>query len=147
MQLVVARVAAADVVASETSARASLEAARRSAEDRAIFAETAAAAAVTERGSLASRLALAEAEIEKLQVAAASAEEVAERAKTAAATAESAAREASQTTAREKAALEAKVSELESYLRTATTDLATTSHQFSQATYQLQVATEEASRL
>jgi uncharacterized protein YoxC len=37
--------------------------------------------------------------------------------------------------------------ELESDLRTATTDLATTSCQFSQATNQLQVVTEEASRL
>jgi hypothetical protein len=58
-------------------------------EDRAISAETAAAATVTERGSLASRLALAEVEIEKLRVAAASVEEVAERAKTTMATAES----------------------------------------------------------
>jgi hypothetical protein len=57
-------------------------------------------------------------------VTAASAEEVAEKAKTAAAITESAAREASQTAAREKAALEVKVSELESDLRTATTDLA-----------------------
>jgi hypothetical protein len=66
MQLVVARVAAAGAVASDTSARVSLEAARQSAEDRAIFAETASAAAITERDSLASRIALAEAEIEKL---------------------------------------------------------------------------------
>jgi hypothetical protein len=95
MQLVIARVAAVGAVASETSARASLEAARQSKEDRAIFAETAAAAAVTERDSLASRLTRAEADIEKLRVAVASAEEVAERAKTTAATAESAAREAS----------------------------------------------------
>jgi DNA repair exonuclease SbcCD ATPase subunit len=80
-------------------------------------------------------------------VVATSAEEVAKRAKTATATAESAAREASQTAAREKAALEAKVSELEIDLRTATTDLATTSRQFSQTTNQLQVVTEEASRL
>jgi hypothetical protein len=84
-----------------------------------------------------SRLALAEAEIEKLRVAAVSAEEVAERVKSATATAESAAREASQTTPREKAALEAMVSELESDLRTATADLATMSRQFSQATNQL----------
>jgi chromosome segregation ATPase len=147
MQLVVARVAAAGAVASETSTRAFLEAARQSAEDRAISAETAATAAVIERDSLALRPALAEAEIEKLRVAAASAEEVVERAKTAAATAETIAREASQTTAREKAALEAKVMELESDLRTATTDLAMTSRQFSQATNQLQVVTEEASRL
>jgi predicted nucleic acid-binding Zn-ribbon protein len=67
-------------------------------------------------------------------VAVASAEEVAERAKTTTATAESAAREAFQTAAREKAALEAKVLELESDLRTARTYLATTSRQFSQAT-------------
>jgi hypothetical protein len=66
MQLVVARVAATGAVASETSARASLEATRRSAEDRAISTETATTAAVTERDSLASRFALAEAEIEKL---------------------------------------------------------------------------------
>jgi hypothetical protein len=59
MQLVIARVAAVGAVASETSARASLEAARQSKEDRAIFAETAVAAAVTERDSLASRLARA----------------------------------------------------------------------------------------
>jgi hypothetical protein len=39
------------------------------------------------------------------------------------------------------------VLELESDLRTATTDLATTSRQFSQVTNQLQVATEEASLL
>jgi hypothetical protein len=39
------------------------------------------------------------------------------------------------------------VSELESDLSTATTDLATTSRQFSQVTNQLQVATEEVSRL
>jgi chromosome segregation ATPase len=124
-----------------------LEAAHKSAEDRAISAETAAAAAAAERDSLASRLALAEAEIEKPRAAAASMEEAAERAKTAAATAETTAREASQATACEKATLEAKVLELESDLRTATTDLATTGRQFSQVTNQLQVATEEASRL
>jgi chromosome segregation ATPase len=129
-------------VASETSAQASLEAARQSAEDRAISAETAATAAATERDSLTSRLALGEDEIDKLRAATASAE-----AKTAVATAEAAAREASQTAAREKAALEAKVLELESDLRTATTNLAMTSRQFSQATNQLQVVTEEASRL
>jgi hypothetical protein len=78
-------------VASEASTRASLEAARQSAEDQAISTETAARAAVTKRDSLASRLALTEAETKKLRVAAASAEEVAERAKTAAAAAESAA--------------------------------------------------------
>jgi chromosome segregation ATPase len=147
MQLVVARVVAAGAVASETSARASFEATRQSVEDRAISVETAAAAAITKMDSLASRLALAEAEIEKLRMAVASAEEVAERAKTAAATAESASREASQTAAQEKVSLKVKVSELESDLRMATTDLAATSHQFSQATNQLQVVTEEKSLL
>jgi hypothetical protein len=117
----------AAAMASETSARASLEAACQSAEDRAISTETTAATAVTERDSLASRLALAEAKIERLRAAAASAEEAAERAKTVAATEETTARDATQTAAREKAALEAKVLELESDLRTATTDLATTS--------------------
>jgi hypothetical protein len=66
MQLVVARVAATGAVASETTARASLEAARQSAKDRAISAETTAATAATERNSLVSWLALVEAEIEKL---------------------------------------------------------------------------------
>jgi hypothetical protein len=46
---------------------------------------------VTERDSLASRLALSEAEIKKLRVAAVAAKEVDERAKTAAAIEESAA--------------------------------------------------------
>jgi hypothetical protein len=147
MQLVVARVAAAGAVASETPARASLEVARLSEEDRAIFAETAAAATVTERDLLVLRLALAEAEMEKLRVATVFTEEVAERDKTAADTAKSAARGASQTAAREKAALEAKVSELESDLRTATTDLATTSRQFSRTMNQLQVVMEEELRL
>jgi hypothetical protein len=77
MQLVMAQVAAAGAVVSETSARASLEAARQSAKDRAISAETAAATAVTERDSLASRLALVEAVMEKHRVVATSAEEVA----------------------------------------------------------------------
>jgi hypothetical protein len=40
--------------------------------------------------------------------------------------------------------LEARVSELERDLGTATTDLATTCRQFSQVTNQLQVVTEEA---
>jgi hypothetical protein len=72
-------------------------------------------------------------------VATALAEETAERDKTAAATTE--------TAACEKAALEAKVSELESDLNTDTTDLATSSRQFSQVMNQLQVVAEEASRL
>jgi hypothetical protein len=66
MQLVVARVAAAGALASEASVRPSLEAARQLAEDRATTAETAAAADATVRDSLASRLALSEAEVEKL---------------------------------------------------------------------------------
>jgi hypothetical protein len=72
MQLVVARVAAAAAVAIGASARTSLEAACQSANDRAATTETAAAAATTERDSLASRLALAKAEVEKLRVAATS---------------------------------------------------------------------------
>jgi uncharacterized protein (DUF3084 family) len=74
-------------------------------------------------------------------------EEATKRAKTAAATTETAARDAAQTTAREKTTLEAKVSELERDLGMAMSDLATTSHQFSQVTNQLQVATEEAACL
>jgi hypothetical protein len=106
MQLVVARVAAAGAVVSETSAQASFEVVCQSAEDRAVSTETAAATAATEWDLLASRLALAEAEIKRLRAAAASAEEAAERAKTAAATAETTARDATQAAAREKAALE-----------------------------------------
>jgi hypothetical protein len=66
MQLDVARVVVAAAVASEASAQTSLEAARQSAEDRATTAQTAVVVAATERDSLVSRLALAEAEIEKL---------------------------------------------------------------------------------
>jgi chromosome segregation ATPase len=127
MQLVVSQVAATGAVANEVSVRVSLEAARHSVEDRAVAAKISTAMAATERDSLASRLALAEAEIEKIRAAAASAEEAAERAKTAVATTETAARDAAQAAAREKAALKAIVSELESDLSTATTDLATTS--------------------
>jgi alanyl-tRNA synthetase len=96
---------------------------------------------------LVSRLALAEAEIEKLRAAAASAEEATERAKTAMAMTETATRDVTQTTACEKAALEARVSELERDLGTTTLDLAMTSRQFSQVTNQLQVATKEAAQL
>jgi hypothetical protein len=53
-------------VVSEASAQTSLEVACQSAEDRATTAGTAAATAATERDSLASRLVLAEAEVEKL---------------------------------------------------------------------------------
>jgi hypothetical protein len=72
---------------------------------------------------LESRLALAEAEVEKLRMAAASAEETVERARTTAA--------ATKTAAREKTMLEASVSELERDLGTTTTNLATAGHQFS----------------
>jgi hypothetical protein len=129
MQLVVARVAAAAAVASEASAWTSLVAARQLAEDRATTAETAVATAAIERDSLASRLALTEVEVEKLRAAAVSAEEAAYRAK--AVVAATAARDAAQAAAREKATLEARVSELECDLGTATTDLATTGCQFS----------------
>jgi chromosome segregation ATPase len=92
---------------------------------------------------LASRLALAEAEIEKLRVPAASANEAAERARTAATAAEAAARDAAQTAAREKAALESKVVDLELDWATAKVDLAMAGRQFSQVTNQLHVVTEE----
>jgi hypothetical protein len=88
--------------------RTSLEATRQSAKDRATTTQTAAAVAATERDSLASQLALAEAKVEKLRAAAVSAEEATERAKTTAAAIETAA----QAAAREKAELEARVSEL-----------------------------------
>jgi hypothetical protein len=68
---------------------------------------------VVERDSLASRLALAEAEVEKLRAAAASAEEAAERSRTAASTTETATRDVAQAAAHEKATLKARVSELE----------------------------------
>jgi hypothetical protein len=84
------------VVASEASAQTSLKTTRQSAEDRAIAAQTVAAAAATERDSLALRLALAEAEVEKLRAAAASAEEATERAKTTAAATKTAFRDAAQ---------------------------------------------------
>jgi hypothetical protein len=45
------------------------ETTRQTAEDRAITVETSAAMTVTERDSLASRVALAEAEVEKLRAA------------------------------------------------------------------------------
>jgi chromosome segregation ATPase len=96
---------------------------------------------------LASRLALAEAEVKKLRVATTSAEEATERAKTATTATETTAQDAAQVGACEKATLEARVSRLERDLGTATTDLATTSHQFSQVTNQLQVVSEEATQL
>jgi chromosome segregation ATPase len=136
MQLVVARVATAAAVASEASARTSLEA-------RATTAQTITTAAATEWDSLASRLALAEAEVEKLRAAVAFAKEAADRAKTAAAATETAAWDCAQAAAHEKAVLKVRVSELERDLGTATTDLATAGRQFSQVTNQIQVVSEE----
>jgi predicted nucleic acid-binding Zn-ribbon protein len=54
---------------------------------------------------------------------------------------------ATEAAAREKTVLEARVSELEHDLGTATTDLAMTNRQFSQVTDQLQVVTKEAEQL
>jgi hypothetical protein len=86
MQLVVDRIVATGAVEIEASTRASLEAAHASVEDRATSSETAAMTAATERDLLVSKLAVAEAEDERLRVVAALAEETTERAKTAAAT-------------------------------------------------------------
>jgi hypothetical protein len=140
MQLVVARVAAAAAVVSEASVRTSLETARPSVEDRAITAQTVTAAAATEQDSLVSRLALADVEVEKLCATTAFAEEAAERARTATTSTETTARDAAQAAARDKATLEARVSELERDLGTATTDLVTACRQFSQVNNQLQVS-------
>jgi chromosome segregation ATPase len=118
MQLVVARVAAAATAASEASTRTTIEAAKQSAEDH----------ATAERDSLVSRLALTEAEVERLRAATASAEEAAERARTTATTTEATARDVTQAAARKKAMLDARVSELECDLGTATADLATAGH-------------------
>jgi hypothetical protein len=92
MQLVVAQVVTTAVVASEVSTQTTLEATKQSAEDRAAAAQSAAATVVTERNALASRLALAEAEVEKLHAAVASVDDAGERARTAAT--EAAARDA-----------------------------------------------------
>jgi hypothetical protein len=125
---------AAVVAVSEASTRTTLEAAKKYAEDRATAAQSATASAAGERDALTARLALAEAEVQKLRVVAASAEEAAERAKTATAATEATARDAAQTAAREKAALGTKVAHLKRDLGTATLDLATASRQFSQVT-------------
>jgi uncharacterized protein (DUF3084 family) len=101
---------------------------------------------VTERDALASRLALAEAEVKKLRAIATSAEEATERAKTATATTEAAARDAAQAVAREKAVLETKVVNLERDLGTAMVDLATAGRQFAQVSNQLREVSEEATR-
>jgi hypothetical protein len=93
--------------------------------DRATTAQSAAASAATKRDLLASRLALAEAEVERLRAAATSAEEASKRARTTAAATETSAQDAAQAAAREKATLEARVLELERDMGTATVDLAT----------------------
>jgi hypothetical protein len=111
MQLVMAQVAAA--VASEASTCMTLEAAKQFEEDGATVAQSAAARAGMERDALASRLALAEAEVEKLLAAAASIDEAAERAKTVTTATEAATQDAAQTAAHEKASLETKVADLE----------------------------------
>jgi hypothetical protein len=113
-------------------------------EEHTTTTETAAAVSATERDSLVSRLVLAEDEIEKLRVAATSAEEAVERAKNVVAVTEATVRDAAHTASREKVVLETRVLELECDLGIATSDLATTSRQFSQVTNQLQVVTEEA---
>jgi hypothetical protein len=71
-------VAAATVVVSEATTRTTLEATKLSTKDRATTAQSAAATATTERDALATRLAQAEAEIEKLQAAVTSANEAAD---------------------------------------------------------------------
>jgi chromosome segregation ATPase len=73
-----------------------LEAAKQSAEDRATAAQAAPAAATTERDSHATRLAQAEAGIEKLRAAVTTANDAIEKATTATATTEGAAREVAQ---------------------------------------------------
>jgi hypothetical protein len=73
-------------VASKASTQTSLKASKQSVEDHASTTQTTAAAVVAERDSLASRLALTEAEVEKLRAAEASAEEAVERARITAAT-------------------------------------------------------------
>jgi predicted nucleic acid-binding Zn-ribbon protein len=75
------------------------------------------------------------------------AEEATERARTTTVATETTARDTTQAAGFEKATLEARVSELEGDLGTATTDLATAGRQFSQVTNQLQVVSEEATRL
>jgi hypothetical protein len=146
MQLVVARVAAAAAVASEATTRTALEAAKQSVDDRAMTTQSAAATATMEQ-DLVTRLALDEVEIEKLRAAATFANEATERTTTTTAAAEATARDAAQAAAQEKAALEAKVTDLESDLATAGVDLATANHQFSEDANLLHVVFEEATRL
>jgi TolA-binding protein len=70
MLLVVALLAATGAVANEASTRTALEATVKSAEDRAMTAEAAAASTTMERESLEARLAQAEVKIEELRAAA-----------------------------------------------------------------------------
>jgi chromosome segregation ATPase len=101
---------------------------------------------MTDRDALATRSAYAEAEIERLQTAVMTASEATEKVTTVVA-AEATAWDAAQTTAQEKAALEAKVADLERDLATTGMDLATANCQFSKVTNQLQMVSEEATRL
>jgi hypothetical protein len=144
MQLVMDQVAAAAAVASEASTQTTLEATKQSAKDRATTAQTVAFTAVTEQDVVVSKLALTKAEVEKLRAVATSAEEAAERARTAVVATEIAARDAAQAAAHEKAVHEMKVADLECDLCTATVDLETAGHQFSQVSNQLQEVSEEA---
>jgi hypothetical protein len=100
-----------------------------------------------ERDALATRLALAKAEMEKLHATAMSTNEALERATTAVAAAEATARDATHTAAQEKAVFEAKVADLERDLATVGLDLTTANRQFFQVVNQLQVASEEATWL
>jgi chromosome segregation ATPase len=143
MQLVVTRVAAATAVASEVTTRTTLEATKQSAEDRATTALSVAATTTTERDALATRLALPEEEIERLWAAATFANEAAERDTTSFAAAEASARDVARAAAQEKA----EVTDLEWDLAAAGADLATANHQFSEVSTQLQVASEEVTRL
>jgi chromosome segregation ATPase len=147
MQLVEAQVVVVVVVASEATTRASLEAAKQSTEDCALLAQSDAFTAATEHDALATRLALVEAEIEKLRAATASANEAAERATTTAVTAEATARDTAQAAAEEKVTLGTKVADLEQDLATTGVDLTKADCQFSEVANQLQVASEEVTRL
>jgi hypothetical protein len=89
--------------------RTTLEAAKQFAKDCATAAQSTAATTTTEQDVLVTRLAQAEAEIERLQAAATSANETTEKATTVVAATEAATGDATQDAAREKAALEAKV--------------------------------------
>jgi chromosome segregation ATPase len=140
-------VAAAAAVESEATTRTTLETAKRSTKDRATTAQAAAATAMTERDTLATRLDQAEAEIERLRTASMTANEAAERATTSAAAAEATSQDAAQTAAQEKAALEANVADLKRDLATAEVDLVAANRQFSEVTTQLQVVSEEAMQL